>query len=235
LASEKSESSLQLRGANAEGGTVAIDLLDQLFRDFDRMHRMGAASSQLLMDPSLWIVATYRLGHALRELPGAVRAPLLLAHRPWEMLLASITSVALPPAARIGGGLFLSRGAPIVLAPETQIGRDCNLSAGVTIASGARGSDRGAPWIGDRVYIGPGAKVIGPIRVGNDAAIGANAVVTEDVADHAIVAGVPARVLSGRGSQALVPRGRRRPALLDGVRRTLRALLPRPAQLLLRS
>ena len=56
------------------------------------------------------------------------------------------------------------------------------------------------------VYIGPGAKVIGGIRIGNNVAIGANAVVTHDVPDNAVVGGVPARILSYNGSSGLINR-----------------------------
>jgi serine O-acetyltransferase len=214
---------------------MALDLLDQLFRDLDRMRRMGVTPSKILTHPGAWVVATYRIGQAVRALPRIVRLPLLLVQRPMEILVGTVTGVALPSAARIGGGLYLGRPGAIAVAPDAHIGRDCNLSEGVTIAAGARGGERGAPWIGDRVYIGPGATVSGPIRIGNDAAIGANAVVNEDVPDGAVVAGAPARVLSMKGSRALVLQGRKRPPLVDGARRAVRAVLPRPTQLLLRS
>ena len=57
------------------------------------------------------------------------------------------------------------------------------------IGAAGRGERRGFPVLGDRVYVAPGAKLIGPITVGNDVAVGANAVVTKDVADRAVVGG----------------------------------------------
>ena len=117
----------------------------------------------------------------------------------------------------------------IRVAPDAYIGRDCDLSEGVTIAAST-----GAPWIGDRVQIGPGAKIVGPIRVGNDAAIGPNAVVETDVPDGATVAGIPARIVPGTGSRGRLVTGRKRPPLLEAVRGMVRRLLPRPTQLLLR-
>jgi serine O-acetyltransferase len=214
---------------------VTGDLLDHLFRDLDRMLRMGEKPSALLASPGAWAIATYRLGRAVRSLPRLVRTPLLVAQRPWELLMRKITRASLPAAAEIGGGLYLVRPDAVDVAPEAHIGRDCNLSEGVAIHAGSRGGEHGAPWIGDRVYVGPHARIVGPIRVGNDAAIAANAVVTEDVPDGAVIAGSPARVLSMRGSRALVVQGRRRPPLAAGIRRAVRGVLPRPTQLLLRA
>ena len=68
------------------------------------------------------------------------------------------------------------------------------------IGEAGRGDYRGVPQIGCRVYFGPGAKVFGRIRIGDNVAIGANAVVCEDVPDNAVLGGVPARVLSLKGS-----------------------------------
>lgn len=80
------------------------------------------------------------------------------------------------------------------------IGKNCNISHLVTLGVSNRGTRKGVPTIGDNVYIGPGAKIIGNIIVGNHAAIGANCVVTKDVPDNAVVVGVPGKVISLDGS-----------------------------------
>jgi len=212
-----------------------VDLIDHLWRDLDRAARTGARPLQLLSHPGTWMVATYRIGRALRRLPRLLRLPLLCAQRPWEIALGTFIGVALPPNAEIGGGMQLGDGGAIVVSPDAHIGRDCHLSQGVAIVEDGRDGDVGAPWIGDRVFIGPGAKVLGAIRVGNDAAIGANAVVNDDVPDGATVAGIPAKVVSMRGSKGLLPPGRRRPPFPDLLRQLVRGFLPRPTQLLLRA
>lgn len=63
---------------------------------------------------------------------------------------------------------------------------------------------KGAATIGNNVYIGPGAKIIGSVKIGDDVAIGANCVVTKDVPDHAVVVGVPGRIISYRGAAGYV-------------------------------
>jgi serine O-acetyltransferase len=72
---------------------------------------------------------------------------------------------------------------------------------------GAREGRTGVPTLGDRVYVAVGAKIIGPVRVGSDVAVGANAVVCHDVPDHVTVGGVPARVISRKGSGAYLQLG----------------------------
>jgi|GEM_PF-1854436 len=207
-------------------------LSDDLWRDLDRMARMGASQTDLVTDAGTWVVLTYRLGRAVRDLPKPLRAPLLALGWPFQRLVEAVSGVLLPLEAEVGGGLYLSQPGKISIAPEARIGRDCNLSHGVVLAAGKSG----APWIGDRVYLGPGVKVLGQVRIGNDAAIAQNQLIDRDVPDGEVVGAVPARLLALRGGQKTpVLPGRRRPSWSDQLRGLARRALPRPTQLLLRS
>lgn len=94
--------------------------------------------------------------------------------------------------AQIGEGTELAYGGlGIVIHPATRIGRNVLVGPHVTI--GGRSTSKGAPVIEDEVKIGAGACLLGDIRVGRGAQVGANAVVTHDVAPYTVVAGVPAR------------------------------------------
>ena len=104
----------------------------------------------------------------------------------------------------IGEGFYIGHYGTIVVSHEAVIGRNCNISQGVTIGVVNTGSKIGAPVIGDNVYIAPGAKIIGNVVVGNNAAIGANSVVSTDVPENSVVVGVPARVVSHNGSQGYI-------------------------------
>ena len=105
---------------------------------------------------------------------------------------------------QIGPGLYIGHQGGIVINEQVVIGKNCNLSQQVTIGVSRRGERAGVPTIGDNVYIGPGAKIFGQIQVGNDAAIGANCVVTRDVPDNGVAVGIPAKVISYEGSTGYI-------------------------------
>jgi serine O-acetyltransferase len=105
---------------------------------------------------------------------------------------------------KIGPGLHLSHFGGIVVNRNVMIGRNCNLAHQVTLGATQRGSRVGTPVIGDNVYIGPGAMIVGSLTIGDGAAIGANAVVSRDVEDHGVAVGIPARVISRDGSAGYV-------------------------------
>lgn len=104
----------------------------------------------------------------------------------------------------IGPGLYLPHPVGIVINRRCRMGANCNIAQHVTLGLKSREPREGCPTLGDRVYVGPGAVIIGAITVGSDAAVGANAVITKDVPDKAVVAGVPGRVISLRGSTGYI-------------------------------
>ncbi|UCV05489.1 serine O-acetyltransferase [Dechloromonas denitrificans] len=112
--------------------------------------------------------------------------------------------ISIPYPTKIGSGFYIGHFGGIVVNEAAEIGRNCNISHGVTIGQLNRGERKGTPKIGDEVYIGPGAKIIGAIRIGNGCAIGANAVVTKDLPDKAVAVGIPARIISYAGAEGYV-------------------------------
>lgn len=112
--------------------------------------------------------------------------------------------VWLPPGTSVGAGLFLEHMGGVVVNGRTVIGKNCNLANGVTIGQTNRGKRKGTPTIGDNVFIGPGAKILGRIKIGHNVAIGANCVVIDDVPDNAVVAAQPGQIISYAGSAGYV-------------------------------
>jgi serine O-acetyltransferase len=101
---------------------------------------------------------------------------------------------------KIDSGFYISHYTGIFIHDNAIIGKNCNISQGVTIGKKNGGNYAGSPILGDRVYIGPGVKIIGGINIGDDVAIGANAVVTKDIETGAVVVGIPGKVISNATS-----------------------------------
>ena len=106
--------------------------------------------------------------------------------------LSRITDFQIPPNT-IGAGLTIWHWGPIIVNPAVKIGKNCTLNPMVII--GHKKPGEAAPQIGDNVFIGGGAKLIGAIRIGNNVTIAPNSVVVKDIEDDCIVAGVPCRII----------------------------------------
>lgn len=114
--------------------------------------------------------------------------------------------ISISHRAQISSGFYISQAGGIVIDQDTVIGKNCNISQQVTLGKADGGAGNASPVIGDAVYIGPGAKVIGNLRVGNQVVISADCVVTEDIPDKSIVFGAPGRVVSSEGSREYIYR-----------------------------
>jgi serine O-acetyltransferase len=109
--------------------------------------------------------------------------------------------IDIPRSTRIGEGLYLGHFGGIILSNAAVIGRNANISQQVTIGVSGQGEKMGCPVIGDNVYLAPGAKVFGKIRIGDNVKIGANAVVYKDIPDNAVVVMDPGfRIISYKGN-----------------------------------
>jgi serine O-acetyltransferase len=105
-----------------------------------------------------------------------------------------VTGIEIHPGAEIGRRVFIDHGMGVVIGETSIVGDDVLLFHGVTLGGTTMTTGKRHPTIGDRVVIGAGAKILGPINVGNDARIGANAVVVKDIPEGATAVGVPAVV-----------------------------------------
>ncbi len=159
-------------------------------------------NAALSMDPAatsrIEVVLTYAGFHALlfyRFAHWLSRKRVPFVPRALSQFARFITGIEIHPGAMIGSGLFIDHGMGVVIGETTEIGDNVTLFQGVTL--GGTGKQRGKrhPTIGNHVVVGAGAKVLGPITVGDYVKIGANSVVLQDVPDHSTVVGIPGRIV----------------------------------------
>ncbi|EFV12749.1 serine O-acetyltransferase EpsC [Segniliparus rugosus] len=142
-----------------------------------------------LVYSGLHAIWCYRLAHRLWARP-ALRGPA----RVLSQLARFFTGVEIHPGATIGRRFFIDHGMGVVIGETTEIGDDVMVYHGVTLGGRSLHTGKRHPTIGNRVTVGAGAKVLGPLQIGDDSAIGANAVVTRDVPPESIATGIPAVV-----------------------------------------
>ncbi len=147
----------------------------------------------LLFEQGIWATAVYRFGRWVKTIKIPIVSLILKIFAFLLFKSAEIsTGISLPASAEIGKGFLVGHFGSIILHSKVKIGENCSVGPGVVI--GTRGlGDEGVPVIGNNVYIGVGAKVLGEIKIGNNVRIGANAVVIHDVKDGSTVVGIPAQ------------------------------------------
>lgn len=148
-------------------------------------------------------IFTSRLCSWSRTWPAPAR-PLATIARQVHRWAQQQAGMDFPSEASIGPGLAIVHGWGLVVSPDAQIGANVTLFHGVTIGRRDRFAEGtrvvgGAPRIGDEVWIGPGALVVGPLKIGNGARIAGGATVSKDVPDRRLVVGNPGKILDDEG------------------------------------
>lgn len=136
---------------------------------------------------ALWL---YRISHALwlKEFRFAARTVAAFGRL--------MTGVEIHPGATIKHGLFIDHATGVVIGETAEIGADVTLYQGVTLGGTSLEKTKRHPTLGDRVIVGAGAKILGPITIGDDSRVGANAVVVKSVPSDSVVVGVPGQIVS---------------------------------------
>lgn len=175
--------------------------------DVARYRTKGYRGRELWLNPAVWSIAGYRLANWLhRARPFVlVRVPLKLLSYGANKFCEVVMEMCIDPQATIGPGLYIGHIGGVHINPQAVLGSNCDLAHRVTIGASAMGRE-GAPLLGDNVYIGTGATLVGRIKVGNGAKIAANTLVIGNVPAGATVMGVPGRIVM-RAPQAVEAAG----------------------------
>lgn len=146
--------------------------------------------------PAESLIASILMYQRYRDTPGILavvfRKMARLKHRFWSVVTAS----DIHPSATLGYGLRLPHPTGVVIHQDAVIGNECMLMQQVTIGQMA---GPGAPVIGANVYVGAGAKILGPVIIGDGVRVGANAVVLDNLPSQCTAVGIPARIVRNRG------------------------------------
>lgn len=110
--------------------------------------------------------------------------------------LSQKTLIQIPVNTKIGRGFYIGHCGRIIINPEAKLGNNVNIATGVTIGQTNRGAKKGVPTIGNEVWIGTNAVIVGKIEIGDDVLIAPNAYVNFDVPSHSVVVGNPAKIHS---------------------------------------
>jgi serine O-acetyltransferase len=158
--------------------------------------------------PQAWANIHYRLTRAIVysfKVP-VLKQILLFFGFFFGRLIKMMTGIEVHYSAEVGPSLYFAHCGSIIIAMRTKIGSHASIHQEVTFGGGGKHNvENGFPTVGDYVYVGAGAKIIGNVKIGNDVMIGCNAVVVKDIPDHATAVGVPARVVNMDGSEGAIP------------------------------
>jgi serine O-acetyltransferase len=171
-----------------------MGLLSDMRRDvacvFERDPAARSKIEVALLYSGLHAVWAHRASNALW------RRNHLFTARAVSQTARALTGIEIHPGATVGRGLFIDHGMGVVIGETAEVGEDVTIYHGVTLGGTSLDPGKRHPTIGDRVVIGAGAKVLGPIEIGHDSRIGSNAVVVRPVHDNSVVVGVPGQVIS---------------------------------------
>ena len=136
-----------------------------------------------------------------------------IAHKIWKIKLFWIarlishisrllTGIEIHPGAVIGSRFFIDHGMGVVIGETSVIGNDCTLYHGVTLGGTSWKQGKRHPTLENKVVVGAGAKILGPIKIGSGAKIGSNAVVVKDIPKNVVAVGIPARIVQDSENKA---------------------------------
>jgi len=165
------------------------NLHEYLTSVFQRDPAARSVFELLTVYPGIHALAFHRLSHRLWSWRLRWLARLLAQAGRW------LTGIEIHPGAKIGRRFFIDHGMGVVIGETAEIGDDCTLYHGVTLGGTTWRKEKRHPTLGNNVVVGAGAKILGPITVGDNARVGSNSVVVKDVPAGATVIGIPGRVI----------------------------------------
>ena len=149
-----------------------------------------------------WVMIVYRFGRWRYTIKSSiVRKPFSLLYKFFYKIVQILTGIELPCEVPVGRNFRIDHFGDIIISGYASFGDNCIIRNGVTI--GLKNiSEKAAPYLGNNISIGAGAKILGNITIGNNVDIGANAVVLASVPDNSIAVGIPAKIIAKKNTHS---------------------------------
>ena len=151
----------------------------------------------LLLYSGVHAILAYRVAHKLYVSEHYFSARLV------SQVARRLTGIEIHPGATIGKRLFIDHGMGLVIGETTEIGDDCTLYQGVTLGGTGKDVGKRHPTLGNNVMVGAGAKVLGPVKIGDNSKIAAGAVVLNEIPEQSTAVGIPAKVVKKKGQKVI--------------------------------
>jgi serine O-acetyltransferase len=180
---------------------LEVSMFKNLKYDIDNvMKNDPAARNRLevfLLYPCIHAIINHRIANFFYKIKLFFMARLI------SQISRHFTGIEIHPGATIGKGLFIDHGMGVVIGETAEIGDNVTMYHGVTLGGTGKNKGKRHPTVGNNVIIGSGAKVLGPINLGDNVKIGANAVVLKDIPANCTAVGIPAKVVKCNNNEVI--------------------------------
>lgn len=184
-----------------------MNLFQLISSDYRRHQKYGGNFFAIVFfAQGFWAVFQYRVAYYIYKKVTwkLFRIPLLFLILIWQKWIEILTGISIAYSVEIGHSFYIGHFGGIIINSNTIIGNNCNISQGVTIGVSGYNEKRGTPILGDDVYIGANVVIAGKITIGNNVLIGACSMVKDSLPNDAVAIGVPAIIISKRGSKGYI-------------------------------
>jgi serine O-acetyltransferase len=186
---DRAASPPDVRGRSTHLRSLLARIREDLDAAIERDPAVDTRLEMALASPGLHAIWVHRISHRLWGKPGGRLAARLLSQ-----ISRSITGVEIHPGAQIGRRFFIDHGMGVVIGETAEVGDDVLIYHGVTLGGRSMKRVKRHPTVGNNVTIGAGARVLGPVHIGDRVQIGANSVVVKDIPAGAVATGVPVTI-----------------------------------------
>jgi serine O-acetyltransferase len=183
-----------------------MSIFQLISSDYKKYKKYGGNIITILFfTQGFWAIFQYRIASRVYQMKiPIVKQILQIICLIWQKGIEISTGISIPASVKIGPSFYIGHFGGIILNGKTTIGNNCNIAQGVTIGVSGLDEKRGVPIIGDDVYIGANAVLVGKINIGNKALIGACSIVNSNVEPNSVMLGVPAIKISSKSSEGYI-------------------------------